>query len=192
MMRLNEAFDLQIATEGKVQKIYKKFAERFAHWEEASLLWKAMAREEYGHLAALRWARRLMDLGTRSKPCIGCGEVGGALRACTCSRDPGGSGKKGEVVVHCDEKVIAEDMESVRLSLEMADSRNLTEETAVYMTSMLETLEMNKLGQSLLSLPENATFQDIVRHTVIDRRKESRHLNSLLRFFREHVRRIAV
>lgn len=192
MMRLNEAFDLQIDTEGKVQKIYKKFAERFAYWEEASLLWKAMAREEYGHLAALRWARRLMDLGARSRPCVSCGEGGGALKACTCSRGPGESGKKGEVVVHCDEKVISEDRESVRLSLEVAGSRELTEETAVYITSMLEALEMNKLGQSLLSLPENATFRDIVRHTVIDRSKESKHLNNLLRFFREHVRRIAV
>lgn len=170
-MRLQEVLDAQIIMEEMVEKIYRRFAGRYGYWEEASRLWKTMAEEENRHVAALYWCKRLVvDLGIKTAPCVGCDEW----------RDFPSLSRP-----ECDDKVISDDMEAVRVASEIADNPDLPEENAIYITSRLENLEMNRLTDTLLSLPENEIYQDVIDRVAGDRRSHARHMHALVKLLPE-------
>lgn len=145
-MDLKLLFDQQIIMEEKIATLYRRLAVKFGSFGEASFLWDHMADLEEQRAGALYWCRSLVvDVGAGVRSCLVCGSAE--------SRRIG--------------------IETVNQALNLLNSGEMTVDQALLFTSRIENLEVKKLGDNLLSLPENDIFRDVIQQLVGHKGKES-------------------
>lgn len=155
-MDLVALFDEQIAMELLIGSTYRKFAARFSSSPEASNQWSQMADEEEHHAGALYWCKSLMV------------DVGGGCRAFEGSDEEGREAERQTIkgILHC------------------AERPDLSLDQAVFLTARLEALGTEKFLGTLLNLPENDLFREVMRGMVGNQKDHMKHVQLLVGLLR--------
>lgn len=148
-----DIYERYVLIEQTTGSIYRRFAERFTAFPEASALWNHMAEEEARHASLLYGCQNLLA-----------------------DADAGSTTWAG-----CDDEARRAGLDAVRMVMQFSESPGLTLEQAVFLTVRLEALAVEKLLDTLMSLRENKVFKEVARQMVTEQKDHLRHVDTLLK-----------